>query len=167
MLSHQLGTLGRDGQRVLRLSWQVQWHPWGPSWVSTTISSPESPPFPPQPVLKEQRDVTYKLDVHMLACGCAESDEEDTVVLGWEVTEHNLTLSGAEYEILLTAVNAAGPGPAQQLRVPAEQRAGTCPSRSAKLPWQPSVHCFFQLPQISPVSSQISASRRSVWPAAP
>ncbi|NXM39118.1 I12R1 protein, partial [Gymnorhina tibicen] len=97
VLSHQLGKLGRDGQRVLRLSWQ--------------------------PVLKEQRDVTYKLDVRMLACGCAESDEEDTVVLGWEVTEHNLTLSGAEYEILLTAVNAAGPGPAGQLRVPAEQRA--------------------------------------------
>ncbi|NWH97113.1 I12R1 protein, partial [Tichodroma muraria] len=123
VLSHQLGKLGRDGQRVLRLSWQVQWHPWGPSWVPPTISSPESPPFPPQPVLKEQRDVTYKLDIHMLACGCAESDEEDAVVLGWEVTEHNLTLSGAEYEILLTAVNAAGPGPAQQLRVPAEQRA--------------------------------------------
>ncbi|NXS25009.1 I12R1 protein, partial [Mystacornis crossleyi] len=123
VLSHQLGKLGRDGQRVLRLSWQVQWRPWGLSWVSATISSPESPPFPPQPVLKEQRDVTYKLDVHMLACGCAESDEEDTVVLRWEVTEHNLTLSGAEYEILLTAVNAAGPGPARQLRVPAEQRA--------------------------------------------
>ncbi|NXQ16580.1 I12R1 protein, partial [Peucedramus taeniatus] len=97
VLSHQLGRLGRDGQRVLRLSWQ--------------------------PVLKEQRDVTYKLDVNMLACGCAESDEEDTVVLAGEVTEHNLTLSGAEYEILLTAGNAAGPGPAQQLRVPAEQHA--------------------------------------------
>ncbi|NWS88303.1 I12R1 protein, partial [Toxostoma redivivum] len=97
VLSHQLGKLGRDGQRVLRLSWQ--------------------------PVLKEQRDVTYKLNVHILACGCAESDEEDTVELRWEETEHNLTLSGAEYEILLTAVNAAGPGPAQQLRVPAEQRA--------------------------------------------
>ncbi|KAL2294983.1 hypothetical protein Nmel_018127, partial [Mimus melanotis] len=123
VLSHQLGKLGRDGQRVLRLSWQVQWHPWGPSWVSPTISSPESPPFPLQPVLKEQRDVTYKLNVHMLACGCAESDEEDTVELRCEETEHNLTLSGAEYEILLTAVNAAGPGPAQQLRVPAEQRA--------------------------------------------
>ncbi|NWT83533.1 I12R1 protein, partial [Lanius ludovicianus] len=97
VLSHQLGKLGRDGQRVLRLNWQ--------------------------PVLKEQRDVTYKLDVHMLACACAELDEEVTAVLGWEVTEHNLTLSGAEYEILLTAVNAAGPGPAKQLRVPAEQRA--------------------------------------------
>ncbi|NXQ31602.1 I12R1 protein, partial [Alaudala cheleensis] len=97
VLSHQLSKLGRDGQRVLRLSWQ--------------------------PVLKEQRDVTYKLDVHMLACGCAESDEKDTVKLGWEVTEHNLTLSGAEYEILLGAVNAAGPGPARQLRVPAEQHA--------------------------------------------
>ncbi|NXU69256.1 I12R1 protein, partial [Horornis vulcanius] len=123
VLSHQLGKLGRDGQRVLRLSWQVQWHPWGPSWVSPTISCLEPPPFPPQPVLKEKRDVTYKLDAHMLACGCEESDEKDTVELGWEVTEHNLTLSGAEYEILLAAVNAAGPGPAQQLRVPAEQHA--------------------------------------------
>ncbi|NWV21196.1 I12R1 protein, partial [Origma solitaria] len=97
VLAHQLGKLGSDGQRVLRLSWQ--------------------------PVLKEQRDVTYKLDVHMPACSCTEPDEEDTVVLGWEVTEHNLTLSGAEYKILLTAVNAAGPGPARQLRVPAEQHA--------------------------------------------
>ncbi|NXY56638.1 I12R1 protein, partial [Callaeas wilsoni] len=123
VLSHQLSRLGRDGQRVLRLSWQVQWHPWEPSWVFPTISFPEPPPFSPQPVLKEQRDVTYELNVHMLACDCAESDEEDTVVLGWEVTEHNLTLSGAEYEILLTAVNAAGPGPARQLRVPAEQHA--------------------------------------------
>ncbi|XP_059726062.1 interleukin-12 receptor subunit beta-1 [Haemorhous mexicanus] len=97
VLSHQLGRLGRDGQRVLRLSWQ--------------------------PVLMEQKDVTYRLNVSMLACGCAGSDEEDTVELGGEVTEHNLTLSGAEYEILLTAANAAGQGPAQQLRVPAEQRA--------------------------------------------
>ncbi|NXH39280.1 I12R1 protein, partial [Dicaeum eximium] len=97
-LSHQLGKLGRDGQRVLRLSWQVQRHLWGPP-------------------------VTYKLDINMLACGCAESDEEGTVVLAGEVTEHNLTLSGAEYQILLTAANAAGPGPEQQLRVPAEQRA--------------------------------------------
>lgn len=145
MLSHQLGKLGRDGQRVLRLSWQVQWHPWEPSRVSATLSCPESPPFPPQPVLKEQSNVTYKLDVHMLACGCVESDEKDTV-LGWEVTEHNLTLSGAEYEILLTAANTAGPGPAQQLRVPAEQHAGTWPSRSAELPWQPSGRCFFLLP---------------------
>ncbi|NXP58873.1 I12R1 protein, partial [Chloropsis cyanopogon] len=137
-LSHQLGKLGRDGQRVLRLSWQVQRHLWGPSGVSPTISSPQSPPpFPPQPVLKEHRGVTYKLEVNMLACGCAESDEEDTVALGGEVTEHNLTLSGAEYQILLTALNAAGPGPAQQLRVPAEQRAGTGPSRNAELPRQP------------------------------
>ncbi|NXT63720.1 I12R1 protein, partial [Chaetops frenatus] len=97
VLRSQVGELGKDGQRVLRLSWQ--------------------------PVLKEQRDVTYKMDIHMLACACAELEEEDTVVLGWEVTEHNLTLSGAEYEILLTAVNAAGPGPAQQLRVPPEERA--------------------------------------------
>lgn len=167
MLSHQLGKLGRDGQRVLRLSWQVQWHPWGPSWVSPTISCPESPSFPPQPVLKEQRDVTYKLDVHMLACGCEDSEEEDTLELSWEVTEHNLTLSGAEYEILLTAVNAAGPGPAQQLRVPAGQHAGTSLSTNAELPWQPSGRYFFQLPRIPLVSSQISASRRSAWPAAP
>ncbi|NWV67742.1 I12R1 protein, partial [Malurus elegans] len=97
VLTHQLGKLGRDGQRVLRLSWQ--------------------------PVLKEQRDVSYKLDVHMPACGCAEPDEEDAAVLGWEDTVHNLTLSGAEYKILLTAVNAAGPGPARQLRVPAVQHA--------------------------------------------
>ncbi|NXR70233.1 I12R1 protein, partial [Rhadina sibilatrix] len=101
VLSHQLGKLGADGQRVLRLSWQ--------------------------PVLKEQRNVTYKLEVHMLGCSCEKSvedeDEDESVELDWEVTEHNLTLSGAEYEILLAAVNAAGPGPAQQLRVPAGQRA--------------------------------------------
>ncbi|NXF25820.1 I12R1 protein, partial [Rhodinocichla rosea] len=123
VLSHQLGKLGRDGQRVLRLSWQVQWHLWGLSWVSPTISPPETPPFPPQPVLMEHKDVTYKLDISMVGCGCAESDEEDSVALGGEVTEHNLTLSGAEYQILLTAENAAGQGPARQLRVPAEQRA--------------------------------------------
>lgn len=87
--------------------------------------------------------------------------------LRWEETEHNLTLSGAEYEILLSAVNAAGPGPAQQLRVPAEQRAGTCPSRNAELPWKPSGRYFFHLPRKSLVSSQISASRRSAWPEAP
>ncbi|NWQ61998.1 I12R1 protein, partial [Neopipo cinnamomea] len=95
VLSHQLEKLGRDGQRVLRLSWK--------------------------PVLKGQRDVNYTLHAHMPACGCAELDEEDIVVLGWEVREHNLTLSGAEYEILLRAVNAAGPGPVSQLHVPAEQ----------------------------------------------
>ncbi|NXK89415.1 I12R1 protein, partial [Formicarius rufipectus] len=97
VLSHRLGKLGRDGQRVLRLSWQ--------------------------PVLKEQKDVNYTLHVHMPACSCAELDEEDVVVLGWEVREHNLTLSGAEYEVVLRAVNAAGPGPARRLRVPAAQRA--------------------------------------------
>ncbi|NXU94686.1 I12R1 protein, partial [Xiphorhynchus elegans] len=94
-LSHQLGKLGRDGQRVLRLSWQ--------------------------PVLREHKDVSYTLHAHMLACSCEVLDEEDIVVLGWEEREHNLTLSGAEYEVLLRAVNAAGPGPAQQLLVPAEQ----------------------------------------------
>ncbi|NXM31800.1 I12R1 protein, partial [Oxyruncus cristatus] len=95
VLSHQLEKLGRDGQRVLRLSWR--------------------------PVLNGQRDVNYTLHTHMPACGCAELDEEDMVVLGWEVREHNLTLSGAEYEVLLRAVNTAGPGPASQLHVPAEQ----------------------------------------------
>ncbi|KAJ7400532.1 interleukin 12 receptor subunit beta 1 [Pitangus sulphuratus] len=98
VLSHQLEKLGRDGQRVLRLSWQ--------------------------PVLKGQRDVNYTLHTHMLACGCAGLDEEDTVVLGWEVREHHLTLSGAEYEIQLRAVNAAGPGPVSRLHVPAEQHTG-------------------------------------------
>ncbi|KAM9215539.1 interleukin-12 receptor subunit beta-1 [Leptosomus discolor] len=96
-LSYQLGKLGRDGQRVLRLGWQ---------------RAPE-----------EQGDVTYTLHARMLACRCAELAEEDAVVLGREATAHNLTLSGAEYEILLTAANAAGTGPARQLRVPAEQRA--------------------------------------------
>ncbi|KAJ7412306.1 interleukin-12 receptor subunit beta-1 [Willisornis vidua] len=98
VLSHQLGKLGIDGQRVLRLNWQ--------------------------PVLKEQKDVNYTLNATMLACGCAGLDEEDVVELGWEVRQHNLTLSGAEYEVQLRAVNAAGPGPAWQLRVPAEQNAG-------------------------------------------
>ncbi|KAF1449071.1 Interleukin-12 receptor subunit beta-1, partial [Pygoscelis papua] len=97
VLSYQLGKLGRDGQRVLRLGWQ------------------RAP--------KEQGDVAYTLRVRMLACHCTELAEEDTVVLGREVTVHNLTLSGAEYEILLTAANAAGTGPARKLHVPAEQRA--------------------------------------------
>ncbi|NWH48990.1 I12R1 protein, partial [Fregata magnificens] len=96
-LSYQLGKLGRDGQRVLRLGWQQA------------------------PV--EQGDVTYTLHTRMPACRCTEPAEEDAVVLGREVTAHNLTLSGAEYDILLTAANAAGTGPAQQLRVPAEQSA--------------------------------------------
>ncbi|XP_066422454.1 interleukin-12 receptor subunit beta-1 [Molothrus aeneus] len=129
VLSHQLGKLGRDGQRVLRLSWQ--------------------------PVLMEQKDVTYKLDITMVACGCAESDEEHSVALGGEVTEHNLTLSGAEYEILLTAENAAGRGPAQHLRVPAEQHAGTAPPEMLGSPGSPQGVVFFQQPRISPVSSQI------------
>ncbi|XP_064325676.1 interleukin-12 receptor subunit beta-1 [Phalacrocorax carbo] len=102
VLSYQLGKLGRDGQRVLRLGWQRA------------------------PV--EQGDVTYTLRAHMLACRCTEPADEDTVELGTEVTAHNLTLSGGEYEILLTASNAAGPGPARQLRVPPEQSAGTCPA---------------------------------------
>ncbi|KAM6993188.1 LOW QUALITY PROTEIN: interleukin-12 receptor subunit beta-1 [Passerculus sandwichensis] len=97
VLSHQLGKLGTDGQRALRLSWQ--------------------------PVLVEHKDVTYKLDIAMVACGCAESMEEGSVKLSGEVTEHNLTLSGAEYRVLLTATSAAGHGPARQLRVPAGQSA--------------------------------------------
>ncbi|NXN96117.1 I12R1 protein, partial [Rhinopomastus cyanomelas] len=95
VLSYQLGQLGRDGQRVLRLGWQ---------------RAPEL-----------QGDVNYTLSARMLGCPCEGLDEGDSVVLGQGVTEHNLTLSGAEYEILLTAANAAGPGPPAQLRVPAEQ----------------------------------------------
>ncbi|RLV90739.1 hypothetical protein DV515_00014330 [Chloebia gouldiae] len=116
--------LGVNGTFVVQLRhkpphWSSYWSDW-----SSNISVPEGEEEERSlPVLKEQRDVTYRLDVNMLACGCAESDEEDRVVLGGEVTEHNLTLSGAEYEILLSAVNAAGPGPARQLRVPAEQHA--------------------------------------------
>ncbi|NWR60609.1 I12R1 protein, partial [Bucorvus abyssinicus] len=131
-LTYQLGKLGRDGRRVLRLSWQVRWHPWRPSWVSPPPFHPPSPFSQRAP--KEQGDVNYMLRAHMPACRCTEEDtmvaeedvvvaEEGTVVLGTEVTEHNLTLSGAEYEILVTAANAAGPGPPWQLRVPAEQRA--------------------------------------------
>ncbi|NXH15736.1 I12R1 protein, partial [Bucco capensis] len=95
VLSYQLGKLGRDGQRVLRLDWQ---------------QAPE-----------EQGDVSYTLHTHMLACHCTNAAEEDAVVLGREVLMHNLTLSGAEYDIQLTAANAAGPGPPWQLHVPAEQ----------------------------------------------
>ncbi|XP_077047450.1 interleukin-12 receptor subunit beta-1 [Agelaius phoeniceus] len=141
VLSHQLGKLGRDGQRVLRLSWQ--------------------------PLLMEQKDVTYKLDITMVACGCAESDEEHSVALGGEVTEHNLTLSGAEYEILLTAENAAGRGPAQHLRVPAEQRAGTAPPEMLGSPGSPQGVVFIQLPRISPVSSQIVLLHQITWLSSP
>ncbi|KAK2541818.1 Il12rb1 [Columba livia] len=56
----------------------------------------------------------------MPACGCT---EEDTVELGTEVTAHNLTLSGAEYQILLTAANAAGTGLPRQLLVPAARHS--------------------------------------------
>ncbi|XP_062483538.1 interleukin-12 receptor subunit beta-1 [Pezoporus occidentalis] len=130
VLSYQLGNLGRDGQRVLRLSWQ---------------RAPE-----------EQGDVTYTVRAHMLACRCARLPEEDAVVLGRDVTRHNLTLSGAEYEILLTAANAAGPGPARQLCVPAEQRpdlgfkdvsvtGGTMTARW-EAPSPGSFYCFEQQP---------------------
>lgn len=130
VLSYQLGKLGRDGQRVLRLSWQ---------------RAPE-----------EQGDITYTLRAHMLACRCARLSEEDAVVLGRDVTTHNLTLSGAEYEILLTAANAAGSGPARQLCVPAEQRpdlgfkdisvtGGTMTARW-EAPSPGSAYCFEQQP---------------------
>ncbi|NXW55448.1 I12R1 protein, partial [Eurystomus gularis] len=96
VLSYQLGELGRDGQRVLRLGWQ---------------QAPE-----------EQGNVTYTLRARMPACHCTEpAEEEEAVVLGREVTMHNLTLSGAEYEVLLAVANAAGPGPPRQIRVPAAQ----------------------------------------------
>ncbi|NXL88807.1 I12R1 protein, partial [Alectura lathami] len=94
VLSFQLGNLGENGQRLLQLRWQR--------------------------AREEQGDVTYTLLTRMPACRCA---EEDDVVLDPEATAHNLTLCGAEYEILLTASNAAGPGPSQRLRVPAEQHA--------------------------------------------
>ncbi|NWU82754.1 I12R1 protein, partial [Onychorhynchus coronatus] len=136
VLSHQLEKLGKDGQRVLRLSWQ--------------------------PVLKGQRDVSYTLHAHMPACGCAELDEEDMVVLGWEVREHNLTLSGAEYEILLRAVNAAGPGPASQLHVPADQHtdlsfkdvsvAGSTVMAQWEAPTPGEAYCFEQ--QVLPKAPQ-------------
>lgn len=167
VLSYQLGKLGRDGQRVLRLGWQVWQHPPGILLGVPPPFHPLSRPLSlPQQAPKEQGDVTYTLRIRMLACHCTELAEEDAVVLGREVTVHNLTLSGAEYEILLTAANAAGTGPARQLHVPAEQRAGTCPveglsslAASRELCSQPSL--------APPVSFQISASRTSAWPAAP
>ncbi|NXP74540.1 I12R1 protein, partial [Ramphastos sulfuratus] len=127
VLSYQLGKLGRNGQRVLRLGWQ------------------QAP--------KEQGDVTYTLRAHMPACHCAKLVEEDAVVLR-EVTMHNLTLSGAEYQIRLTAANAAGPGPPQQLHVPAEQHADfgfediSVASSTMTVQWKApspgSVYCFEQ-----------------------
>ncbi|NXN27436.1 I12R1 protein, partial [Nycticryphes semicollaris] len=129
-LSYHLGKLGSDGQRVLRLGWQ---------------RAPE-----------EQGNITYTLHARMLACNCTELDEEDTVVLGMEVTAHNLTLSGAEYEILLTAANAAGPGPAGKVHVPAEQRtdlgfedisvAGSTVTARWEAPSPGSFYCFEQQP---------------------
>uniref|UniRef100_A0A8B9EEV3 Interleukin 12 receptor subunit beta 1 n=1 Tax=Anser cygnoides TaxID=8845 RepID=A0A8B9EEV3_ANSCY len=96
-LSFRLGNLGKNGQRLLQLSWQR--------------------------AREEQGNVTYTLSTRMPACRCAALPEADEVVLGPEVTAHNLTLCGAEYEILLTATNAAGTSPTQQLHVPAEQHA--------------------------------------------
>ncbi|NXD82432.1 I12R1 protein, partial [Halcyon senegalensis] len=126
-LSYQLGKLGRDGQRVLRLSWQ---------------RAPE-----------EQGNVTYTLHALMPACRCAE-EEEEAMVLGREVTMHNLTLSGAEYEILLTAANAAGPGPPWRLHVPAAPRADlsfkdiSVASGTVMAQWEApnpgSIYCFEQ-----------------------
>ncbi|XP_064493172.1 interleukin-12 receptor subunit beta-1 isoform X2 [Pseudopipra pipra] len=147
VLSHQLEKLGRHGQRVLRLSWQ--------------------------PVLKGQSDVNYTLHAHMPACGCAELDEEDVVVLGWEVREHNLTLSGAEYEILLRAVNAAGPGPASQLHVPAEQHrdlsfkdvsvAGSTVTAQWEAPIPGEAYCFEQ--QVLAEAPQQSVCIQEEFPA--
>ncbi|KAM6107238.1 interleukin-12 receptor subunit beta-1 [Pterocles gutturalis] len=137
VLSHQLGKLGRDGQRVLRLDWQ------------------RAPP--------EQGNVTYTLRARVPACRCApppeeeeDEEEEDVTVVRTEVTAHNLTLSGAEYEILLTATNAAGTGPARLLRVPAEHHADfgfedvTMAGSMVTARWQAlspgSVYCFEQQP---------------------
>ncbi|XP_064031049.1 LOW QUALITY PROTEIN: interleukin-12 receptor subunit beta-1 [Pogoniulus pusillus] len=127
VLSYQLGKLGRNGQRVLRLDWQ------------------QAP--------KEQGDVTYTLRAHMPACRCTKLVEDDVVVLR-EVTMHNLTLSGAEYQIVLTAANAAGPGPQQQIRVPAEEHAdfgfedisveGGTVTAQWEAPSPGSVYCFEQ-----------------------
>lgn len=47
MLSHQLGKLGRDGQRVLRLSWQVQRHLWGFPGCPPPFHPPSHPLFLP------------------------------------------------------------------------------------------------------------------------
>ncbi|NWI67907.1 I12R1 protein, partial [Todus mexicanus] len=126
VLSYQLGKLGRDGQRVLSLGWQ--------------------------PAPEEQGDVTYTLQAHVPACPCAEEE----VVLGREVTMHNLTLSGAEYEILLTVTNAAGPGPPRQLHVPAAQRsdlgfkdisvAGGTVTARWEAPNLTNIYCFEQQP---------------------
>ncbi|NXG93794.1 I12R1 protein, partial [Stercorarius parasiticus] len=137
-LSYQLGKLGRDGQRVLRLGWQ---------------RAPE-----------EQGNVSYALRARMLACRCAQPAEEDTVELGTEVTAHNLTLSGAEYEILLTAANAAGPGPARVLHVPAEQRAdlsfkdisvaGSTVTARWEAPSPGVTYCFEQQPLLPGASKQ-------------
>ncbi|XP_075579976.1 interleukin-12 receptor subunit beta-1 [Pelecanus crispus] len=135
-LSYQLGKLGTDGQRVLRLRWQ------------------RAP--------KEQGDVNYTLHARMLACHCTEPAEEEPVVLGREVTAHNLTLSGAEYEILLTVANAAGTGPAQQLRVPAELRAGTCPAEGPTIP-----RTSHFIPDLGFKDISVSGGTVSVWWEAP
>ncbi|XP_063214430.1 interleukin-12 receptor subunit beta-1 isoform X2 [Chroicocephalus ridibundus] len=143
-LSYQLGKLGRDGQRVLRLGWQ---------------RAPE-----------EQGNVSYTLCARMLACRCAQPAEEDTVELGMEVTAHNLTLSGAEYEILLTAANAAGPGPVRELRVPAEQRSDlrfkdvSVAGSTVTARWEarsPGVaYCFEQQPLLPGASKQGICTQR-------
>lgn len=120
---------------MLSLGWQVRRHPPGTLLDAPPPFHPPSRPFSlPQRAPEEQGNVTYTLRAFMPACRCAEPAKNDTVVLGTEVTAHNFTLSGAEYEILLTAANAAGPGPAQQLRVPAEQRAGICPAEGPNSP---------------------------------
>ncbi|XP_035203909.1 interleukin-12 receptor subunit beta-1 isoform X2 [Oxyura jamaicensis] len=129
-LSFQLGNLGKNGQRLLQLSWQR--------------------------AREEQGNVTYTLSAHMPACRCPTLPEVDEVVLGPEVTVHNLTLCGAEYEILLTATNAAGTSPTRQLHVPAEQHAElsfkdvSSAGEAVMVRWEaPShgfVYCFEQQP---------------------
>ncbi|NXP10879.1 I12R1 protein, partial [Thinocorus orbignyianus] len=161
VLSYQLGKLGRDGQRVLKLGWQVWWHP----WVSSRCLHHHFTPFSfPQRAPEEQGNITYTLQAHMLACSCTGLDEEDTVVLGTEVTTHNLTISGAEYEILLMATNAAGPGPAGKIHVPAEQHAdlgfedisvaGSSVVARWEAPSPGSFYCFEQQPLLVETSGR-------------
>lgn len=147
---------------MLQLGWQVLSQPQGPSWVSTHEFHPPNCPLPiPQRAPEEQGNVTYTLRTHMPACACT---EEDTVQLGTEVTAHNLTLSGAEYQILLTTANAAGTGPPRQLLVPAARRSGTCPAawglfstrRHASHPLYPSFHPDLGFKNVSVVGNAVT-----------
>ncbi|XP_025890962.1 interleukin-12 receptor subunit beta-1 [Nothoprocta perdicaria] len=101
---YELGRLGADGQRVLRLAWQ-----------------------PPR---TEQGPVTYTLRARMLPCRCAQPPaQERLLLLDAAAAGHNVTLSGAAYDVALTATNAAGPGPAWHLHVPPEPAAGSARCR--------------------------------------